>query len=206
MQLSIAPPAAWTLAMTGASPAGQERAPRAGVDDAVDPTAQWVREAQRGDRAAFAKLYETFAPVVHGVLLAQARSGEVHDLLQDVFVAALRRLGQLEHPAQFGGWICTIARNHARDDHKRLRPEIGLEREPARSANDDERDEAARALAALRSLPQAYRETLALRLIEGLSGPDIAARTGMTAGSVRVNLCRGMKLLRAELEIRGGAR
>ena len=44
-----------------------------------------------------------------------------------------------------------------------------------------------------------YRE-LALRLVEGLTGPEIAARTGLTPGSVRVNLCRGMKLLRERLQ------
>ena len=37
------------------------------------------------------------------------------------------------------------------------------------------------------------------RLVEGLSGPEIAARTGLTPASVRVNLCRGMAMLRAQL-------
>ena len=49
------------------------------------------------------------------------------------------------------------------------------------------------------SLPDAYRETLILRLVEGMTGPEIAARTGMTHGSVRVNLHRGMEQLRAKL-------
>ena len=48
----------------------------------------------------------------------------------------------------------------------------------------------------MRGLPEAYREPLVLRLVEGLTGPEIAARTGMTHGSVRVNLCRGMAMLR----------
>ena len=48
----------------------------------------------------------------------------------------------------------------------------------------------------IRSLPEAYRETLVLRLVEGMTGPEIAARTGLTAASVRVNLHRGMKMLR----------
>ena len=55
------------------------------------------------------------------------------------------------------------------------------------------------ALAAVRSLPEAYRETLVLRLVEGMTGPEIAERTGMTPDSVRVNLCRGMKMLREKL-------
>jgi RNA polymerase sigma-70 factor, ECF subfamily len=53
-------------------------------------------------------------------------------------------------------------------------------------------------------LPEAYRETLVLRLVEGMTGPEIAARTGLTAASVRVNLHRGMKLLRERLGVMEG--
>ena len=59
--------------------------------------------------------------------------------------------------------------------------------------------EAQHALAAIRSLPEAYRETLMLRLVEGMTGPEISVRTGLTPGTVRVNLHRGMGLLRKAL-------
>jgi RNA polymerase sigma-70 factor (ECF subfamily) len=52
----------------------------------------------------------------------------------------------------------------------------------------------------IRRLPEAYRDTLLMRLVEGMSGQEIAARTGLAPGSVRVNLHRGMKLLREKLE------
>lgn len=54
-------------------------------------------------------------------------------------------------------------------------------------------------IAALRELPDAYREVLAMRLVEGLRGPEIAERTGLRPGSVRVNLHHGMALLREKL-------
>ncbi len=63
-----------------------------------------------------------------------------------------------------------------------------------------EAQEAAVILAVVRTLPDAYREPLILRLVEGLTGPEIAARTGLTHGSVRVNLCRGMQMLREKLD------
>src|SRR5262249_61327559 len=63
--------------------------------------------------------------------------------------------------------------------------------------------EAREALEAIRALPDAYREPLLMRLVEGMSGAEIAERTGLTPGSVRVNLHRGMQLLRERL---GGAR
>ena len=52
------------------------------------------------------------------------------------------------------------------------------------------------ALKAIKELPEAYRETLLLRLVEGFTGPEIAVRTGLKPASVRVNLHRGMKQLR----------
>ena len=66
--------------------------------------------------------------------------------------------------------------------------------------------EAAAILEVVRSLPEAYRETLILRLVEGMTGPEIAARTGLTPGSVRVNLHRGMQQLREKLSSKAGSR
>jgi len=85
-------------------------------------------------------------------------------------------------------------------DHLRRRPfEVELEdRHPSREAPDVTL-EAGLAMAAIRELPEAYRETLALRLVEGYSGAEIAELTGLTPDSVRVNLHRGFKLLRERL-------
>ena len=68
-----------------------------------------------------------------------------------------------------------------------------------RDATPSQRTEANRILLAIHELPEAYRETLVLRLVEGMTGPEIAAQVGMTADSVRVNLHRGMKLLKERL-------
>jgi RNA polymerase sigma-70 factor (ECF subfamily) len=69
---------------------------------------------------------------------------------------------------------------------------------PADLARND--DEARLVLAEVRRLPEAYRETLVMRFVEGLTGPEIAELTGLTPGSVRVNLHRGVELLRARLK------
>ena len=154
-------------------------------DPAESEIARLVRGAQRGDRAAFAELYQRFARMVHGIVLARiARPGnnDVDDLVHDVFVTALERLNDLREPAAFGGWLAAIARHRA-TDHGRRMPLT----------------EALAILDAVRSLPDAYRETLILRLVEGMSGAEIADRTGLTAASVRVNLHRGMRLLREKL-------
>ena len=95
-------------------------------------------------------------------------------------------------------WLAAIARNLA-TDHLRRAPRVAdlPEDLPARS---EEQTGALAILAVIRSLPEAYRETLVLRLVEGMTGPEISERTGLTPASVRVNLHRGMKQLRERLE------
>ena len=152
-------------------------------------------------------LYRRFAPVVHGVLLGYVQRADADDLTQDVFETALRRLDELREAAAFPGWLLGIARHAALDAKRRRTPRTGVAIEAAYPrATHEERLDAQRSLAAIRDLPEAYRETLMLRLVEGLSGPEIAERTGLSAGSVRVNLHRGMALLRAALGTTTGAR
>lgn len=161
-----------------------------------------VAAARGGDEAAFERLYALYEPMVHGILLARVPRSQVDDLVQDVFVAAWQRLDGLREAAAFGGWLAMIARNRATDYHRQTVPTVELaEDAPGRPQSADAPLDAARALAAIRSLPDAYRETLVLRLVEGMTGPEIAERTGLTPASVRVNLHRGMKLLREKLGI-----
>jgi len=177
---------------------------RQGVPE-ISQEAMWVSAARDGDREAFGRLYDRFAGMVHGVLLAKVPSSEVDDLVQDVFVMALRRLSDLREAEKFGAWLAAIARNRACDYYRRSIPEAQMDDETPetsvtiRNPDADAEDHASAVLSIVKSLPEAYRETLILRLVEGMTGPEIAERTGMTHGSVRVNLHRGMEQLRRKL-------
>jgi RNA polymerase sigma-70 factor (ECF subfamily) len=161
-----------------------------------------VRAAQGGDRAAFGQLYQRYVRMVHGILLARVPSIAAEDLVHDVFLRALPKLTALRDASRFGPWLAAIARNRATDFHRRSRPDLSLEEEPGAAENLESSQQAVGVedgivlLNAVRQLPEAYREPLILRLVEGMTGPEIAARTGLTHGSVRVNLHRGMQLLR----------
>jgi RNA polymerase sigma-70 factor (ECF subfamily) len=169
-------------------------------DAAATETPPLVEAARGGDRAAFGELYLRYARMVHGILLARVPRTDVDDLVQDVFLHAMRQIGTLRDAASFGGWLAAIARNRGTDHLRQTRATEPLEDEPDGSAGAAAGLEAQLVLRALRTLPEAYRETLALRLIEGMTGPEIAAATGLTPASVRVNLHRGMKQLRERLE------
>lgn len=173
----------------------------AGAHDDVDALADDIaaaRDAQAGSRAAFRRLYEGYAPMVHAILLARAPATDVDDLVQEVFVAAWRRMGELRDAAVFGAWIASIARHRAVDAHRRQRPTEPLTDQHFR-APTLATAEALAILEVIRRLPDAYREPLVMRFVQGMTGPEIAMRTGMTAGSVRVNLHRGVQLLRRRL-------
>lgn len=163
-----------------------------------------VRAVLDGERERFARLYEMYAPMVHGILLARVPRIEVEDLVQDIFLHALRKLHTLRDAAAFGPWIAMIARNRAMDFYRSSREtvevteQMAVDKPPNRTATE--------ILDLIRCLPEAYRETLVLRFVEGMTGPEIASRTGLTPASVRVNLHRGMKLLRERMGIRAVAR
>ena len=159
--------------------------------------ARLVEAVRHGDRDSFGRLYDLYAPMVHGILLARVPWGEVDDLVQDVFLVAFKRIHTLREAGAFGGWLAMIARNRAVDFHRRKRETEELPENLAQKVSVD--PEAAEALRLIRTLPEAYRETLVLRLVEGMTGPEIAERTGLTPASVRVNLHRGMKQLREKL-------
>ena len=158
-----------------------------------------VKAVLAGEQDEFARLYEMYAPLVHGILLARVPRSEVDDLVQDIFLHALRKLHTLRDAAAFGPWIAMIARNRAMDFYRSSRPTVevteqtAIAKPPNRTATE--------ILDLIRSLPEAYRETLVLRFVEGMTGPEIAARTGLTAPSVRVNLHRGLKLLREKMGV-----
>jgi RNA polymerase sigma-70 factor (ECF subfamily) len=166
-----------------------------------DELATVVAAARRGDRGAFAELYRRFHRAVHGVVLARVRYADAADVVQDVFAAALERLPQLGEVAAFPGWIMSIARNRAIDHVRAIKPTDELAELPVEASRAAE---VAQVLTALRELPEAYQETMILRLVEGMTGPEIAEQTGLSPGSVRVNLHRGMKLLRERLGIAEG--
>lgn len=160
-------------------------------------TADLVLRARRGDHSAFAALWERYAANVRAVVAGVLSSPHLDDVVQDVALLALSKMHTLRDGRGFVAWLCAIARNRARNVRKAMKQQEqsgDMDELPASAAAGAAETDAA--LAALRALPETYRQPLVLRFLHGLSGQQIAARLGMTHGSVRVNLCRGLKLLR----------
>ena len=172
-------------------------APAEQVEQSVE--AKLIEAVLNGERDRFARLYEMYAPMVHGILLARVPRTEVDDLVQDIFLHALRKLHTLRNAGAFGGWLAMITRNRAMDFYRSSRETVEVTEKTAVTKSPNRT--AIEVLDLIRSLPEAYRETLVLRFVEGMTGPEIASRTGLTPASVRVNLHRGVKMLREKMGV-----
>jgi RNA polymerase sigma-70 factor (ECF subfamily) len=171
-----------------------------------------VVRARAGDRAAFEELVRRTSRLVFARLYLDAgRIDRVEDLLQETFLLAFRSLHRLEDPAGFRPWLLAIAHNALIDDarrssrQKRTAPsaDMRLTQVPSSEPLPDEAAERTelrqRVLGVLRSLPSEYRLPLMLRYIAGNDYDSISEQLGLSNGSLRGLLHRGLKLLRERL-------
>jgi RNA polymerase sigma-70 factor, ECF subfamily len=172
-----------------------------------------VRKAQSGDRSAFEELVRRTSRLVFARLFLE--TGDAHraeDLLQETMLTAFRSLGKLRDPPAFRSWLLTIAQNTLTDAlrreqrQKRAGPQAGpaaLHSVADKSPRPDEQlargEMRAQVLAVLRSLPEEYRLPLTLRYFTGADYETIQMQMGVSNGSLRGLLHRGLKLLHERL-------
>lgn len=161
--------------------------------------------ARRGDPAGIEAVYRRYAPAV--LAWFRARLGDGHlaeDLTGDAFVAVIAALPRYTGgPEAFAGWLFTLVRRDFIDHLRRSarRPETPvaepLTRETVPDTADSvvERAEAARVRAALAQLSPDQQEVLVLRVVAGLTTPEVAAATGRTVGAVKALQHRGLDSL-----------
>ena len=178
---------------------------------ASDPFAELMeRIASRGDRAAFATLFDHYAPRVKGYL---ARLGlepaRAEDLAQEVMVAVWRKAGSFDRSkASVSTWIYRIARNRRIDLFRRERtatldaddPQLNPEALPQPDAGLEAAQREVQVAAALADLPAEQRDMVRAAFYEYLSHSEIAERFGLALGTVKSRLRLAFEKLRIRLE------
>ncbi len=163
---------------------------------AVIADADLVNDARAGNPAALAVLLERHRAPLYASALSMLRERDAaQDAVQETFLVALRRLGDLRDPNAAGAWLHTIVRNTCLMDIRRTGRELPTET-PARPGGIAEVDEALDRLAignwlwtALEDLPQELRVTVMLRYFTRTrSYQELAATLGVPVGTVRSRL------------------
>lgn len=170
------------------------------------PDTELVQRAQRGDDAALDALVRRHQEAAYRLALSYLRErGAAEDAVQDAFVKAMRALDGFRGDASFRTWLLRITANEAKGALRKVgrRGETSLEDaaevvtdhpDPAQWATMN--DQARRARAALGTLPEKQRLSVALRTEEGLSFREIGEITGSSEGAARVNYFHGIRRLR----------
>jgi RNA polymerase sigma-70 factor, ECF subfamily len=168
-----------------------------------------VRRAQGGDTQAFGELAAHFEPTVFATVLRRLRNrSEALEVTQDVFVQALRKLGQLREPERFAGWLRQIAVRMAinragRRPQETLRNPATfgtLSSAPGGPLDDLLRNEQAQAVwGGLERLRELDRRTLIAFYFEGRSLKEMSDQFDSPIGTIKRRLHTARNRLRDEL-------
>ena len=171
-----------------------------------------IQAARVGDRGAFEELVRSTAQLVFAHVYLDCR--DVHraeDLTQETYLLAWRQLRALEDLSAFRPWLLSIASRVAIDDARRrgrqkrsgpseeadLRLVRGDSLDPPAEVQAQEQRQ--RMLSALASLPEQYRRPLMLRYLADADYDTISRQLGLSNGSLRGLLHRGLEMMRRML-------
>lgn len=169
-----------------------------------------VQRAQHGDVPAFtdliARFERTALAVAYGVLGDSDRSGEA---VQEAFLRAWERIGDLREPGHFGSWLCGIVRNLAHDARRqavreaRVRAAVPVALYASRADDPviqiEQQEDGQRLAAALEKLDEVSRTAIVLRYYEGMNSKQIGQLLNLAPAAVDMRLMRARRALRQEL-------
>ena len=184
--------------------------------DVTDPTPRplseqtvWLLQVRDNrSRAAFAQLFDFYAPRLKGMLMrAGMRSNQAEDVVQEVMLSIWRKADQFDPArAQASAWIYRIARNRQIDmirrENRPLPDELVL-------AEEDSIDDASQVLAldqegaqlraALARLAPEQRAAIEQAYMGELSHNEITAQTGLPLGTIKSRIRLALDRLRHDL-------
>ena len=168
--------------------------------------AELLEAARRGDAAAQSRLFEAQKHrVARQILRMTGDASVVDDLLQEVFVAAFRRLADFRGDAQLETWLFRITVNKVSNWADARRRRLARERKAAvpseelRASGPEEElaaaDRMRRFYDALHELPEDYRAAFVARALENKSLQETSELLGVPVSTVSYRARRAEQLL-----------
>ncbi len=163
----------------------------------------WIRQAQAGDAAAFARLVEDYWGRIHRWLFGLTRNAHAaEDLTQDVFLKAWAKLHTFAAGTYFRAWLFRLASNCFLDSRRGPRgiptqplPPAAAGRDPDPVATLCTQETQTKVEAALARLPLKFRGPFLLRMQEELSFQEIGRTLGLTEETARWRVFKARQLL-----------
>jgi RNA polymerase sigma-70 factor (ECF subfamily) len=161
-----------------------------------------------GTPDALREVHAQFGATVFGYLQSRLRNrATAEDVFQQVLSEVWRRGPEYDPDrGSLLAWILTIARSRAVDELRRHRPEPldpAILPEVGVDAPQDEAIERWRVAHLLAQLPEEERRLLELRFYAGLSQTEIHAQTGISLGTIKARMVRGLERLRELIDAEG---
>ena len=168
-----------------------------------------VLAAQRGDRQALGELVVRYERAVYAVVYRRlGNHAETQELCQEVFIQALRKIGQLRDPRCFGGWIRSIAGRMAINRAMRRGPVVSTEQgafeancidrhTPLGAALSREREDQVHV--GMKQLRAMDRETLKAFYFDGNSLIEMSEKFDSPVGTIKRRLHTARKRLAEQL-------
>ncbi|MCW3119860.1 MAG: polymerase ECF-type sigma factor [Chitinophagaceae bacterium] len=163
-----------------------------------------VAEARNGSRMAMALIYNQYSKQMFGICMRMlGRKDDAEDVLQEAFITAFTKLGQLDDDRTFGGWLRKIVINNCiQYSKKRLHwEEISPDEEPDNNEEEEwlSHINLETVYEAIKSLPNGYRQVFNLFAVEGFSHKKIAELLGITESTSKSQYHKAKKQLKEQL-------
>jgi RNA polymerase sigma-70 factor (ECF subfamily) len=162
-----------------------------------------IRQAQRGDQVALARLLQQHYLAVKKYLVTVTFDRSLaEDLTQETMIRAIQRIGQFGGRSRFTTWLMAIATNLYVDYLRRQQREQRLERRVSEALLLEQADlspSARELLAELQQLPRAVALPVILKHYYGYTYEEIAEWVGIPVGTVKSRIFNAVRTLRRGL-------
>ena len=163
-----------------------------------------ISGCKKGDRRSQSLLYKQYSSILFGICLKYSRNKvEAEDNLHDCFMTIYDKIGQYKSKGSFEGWMKRIAINTVL---QKYRKEQHLNVVSDNLMEEVELDTTYRELSLqtllkyIQELPNKYRLTFNLYVLDGHSHKEISEMLGTSLGTSKSNLARARMILREKIK------
>lgn len=163
-----------------------------------------ILHCKKGDRRAQEHLYRTYSGVLYGICVKYSRNKtEAEDSLHDSFMTIYEKIGQFSSKGSFEGWlkritVNTVLQKYRKEKHLSV---VNENKEEEVTIDTQDNDISLQTLLGyIKELPNKYRTTFNLYVLDGHTHKEIGELLGTTAGTSKSNLARARTLLKEKIE------